>query len=105
MHLNYINKMNPPCKVAIIKPYNYNGNLDFLVENVCLDDFYVKKQVYDFVFADVALFFITINPKQGGLETRKYYKLKPGRLLVKKCQLRMEEELVIPIQIDFSLVK
>jgi hypothetical protein len=86
-------------KVAIIKPYNYKGHLDFLLENVCIDDFYVKKQVYDLVFADVAVFFVKMKH-----ENRKYYKLKPGKLPIKKCQLQIDELLSIPIVIDFSLI-
>ena len=87
-------------KAALIKPYNYRGHLDFLLENVSIDDFYVKKQVYDLVFADVALFFVKFNKN----ETRKYYKLKPERLLVKTCILQIDG-LSIPVQIDFSLLQ
>lgn len=83
----------------IIKPYNYKGNLEFLLENISIDDFYVKKQVYDLIFADVVLFFVKMK-----YETRKYYKLIPERQSKKICQLQIDG-LTVPILIDFSLIQ
>ena len=86
-------------KIGLIKPYNDKGHMDFYLENVSIDDFYVKRQVYDLVFADVAVFFVKLKH-----DTRKVYKLMPGRLSIKKCQLQVESG-TIPVLIDFSLIK
>jgi hypothetical protein len=83
---------------ARIKPYNHKGHLDFFLENITINDFYVKKQVYDLVFADVAVFFVKFKT-----ETKKYYKLNPDRPTIKYCPIIVDGS-AITICIDFSLI-
>jgi hypothetical protein len=85
---------------ARIKPYNHNGHLDFFLENITINNFYVKKQVYDLVFADVAVFFVQFKTE----ETKKYYKLIPDRPTIKYCPITIDDGSAITICMDFSLI-
>ena len=87
-------------QIVIVKPFNCKGQLDLIMENISIDELYIKKQVYELIFHDVDVFFETI---QSINIKRTHYKLKPKRPLVKTCEIRIKD-LIIPIQIDFSLL-
>lgn len=84
---------------ARIKPYNHKCHLDLFVENIAINDFYVKKQVYDLVFADVAVFFVQLKT-----ETKKFYKLKPDCPTIKYCPIIIDG-FTLTVCMDFSLIK
>jgi len=73
------------------------GNLDFIVSNLSLNDFYIKKQLYDLVFEDVDVFF------EKNKLINKHYKLKSKSPLIKKCTLLING-VVTPIEIDYSIL-
>jgi hypothetical protein len=84
--------------IAIVKPYNNKGQLALIIENLCIDELYIKKQVYELIFHDVDVFFVGQNQ-----DYRNQYKLKPKRLSTKNGEIKLND-LVIPIQIDYSLL-
>lgn len=91
--------MKETMKIVIIKPYNYKGELDFIIENLVVEDFYVKKQIYDFVFADIDVYFES-HKNEG---RKKHFKLKANKKIIKKCELKLENTFVA-IQIDYSIL-
>ena len=85
-------------KAIVIKPYNYKGDLDFIIENWVIEDFYVKKQIYDLVFSDVDVYFENYRN-----ERRRHFKLKAKKEKLRKCEVKLNER-VVAIQIDYSIL-
>jgi hypothetical protein len=90
--------MNQQSKLVIVKPYNFKGQLDLMTENLKMDDFYVKKQVYDLIFNDVDLYFQLHNN-----DKRRLYKLKDTTKVVRTYEIQVDEN-IIQIQIDYSIL-
>jgi hypothetical protein len=82
----------------IVKPYNYKGQLELLTENISLDDFYVKKQIYEVIFGDIDLFFVYIQD-----EKRKHYKLKQNKPVVCVYDIQTIDG-IKSVQIDYSIL-
>jgi len=82
----------------IVKPYNYKGQLELLTENISLDDFYVKKQIYEVIFGDIDLYFVYIQD-----EKRKHYKLKPNKPIVCVYDIQTIDG-IKSVQIDYSIL-
>lgn len=85
--------------IAIVKPYNHKGQLALIVENLSIDELYIKKQVFELIFHDVDVFFVGNNQ-----DSRNQYKLKPLRSPTKNGEIRLKNSVIIPIQIDYSLL-
>ena len=92
-----MNKNNGPS--FLVKPYNYKGQLELLTENINTDDFYIKKQIYEFIFNDIDLFFLSgFND-----DKRKHYKLKPDKPLVQIYEI-LTDDGRISVKIDYSIL-
>ena len=84
----------------LVKPYNYKGQLELLTENIKVDDFYVKKQIYEFIFNDVDLYFISSRKEQ---EPRKHYILKKDKPVVNTYEIQLDDTVVF-VKIDYSIL-
>ena len=84
----------------IVKPYNHQGNLELLTENINIEDFYVKKQIYEFIFSDIDLY-MSSNPSET--VKRKHYKLKPNKPFVNTYEIQTEDG-PVAINIDYSIL-
>ena len=89
---------------VIVKPYNYKGHLELIIVHLRIEDFYIKQQVYDLVFEDVDVFIEYFKHHDNKKDKRNHYKLKENRSRTKLCEIRIRNDIVVPVLIDYSLI-